>query len=49
MMLVQPVTDFHPFHAFRHQELDDIPLLHFHEKRHFFEIMRVISAGLVWQ
>jgi hypothetical protein len=31
-MSIQPVNDFHPFHAFLREELDDGPLLYFHAK-----------------
>jgi hypothetical protein len=31
-MLIQPINDFHAFYAFFHEELDDVPLLPFHEK-----------------
>jgi hypothetical protein len=44
-MFIQPVNDFHPFHAFLDEELDSVPLLHFHEKQHSFGIAPVIVAG----
>jgi hypothetical protein len=35
-MLIQSVTDFHPFHAFLQEELDSLPLVQFHENWHFW-------------
>jgi hypothetical protein len=47
IMAIQPINDFHPFHTFLHEELDNGPLIDFHETSHFFGIAQVISAGLV--
>jgi hypothetical protein len=46
-MSVQPVNDFHPFHAFLHEELDNGPMLYFHEKSHFLEWPG--NFGRAWQ
>jgi hypothetical protein len=32
IMLIQHVNDFHSFHVFVHEELDNVPLLHFRHK-----------------
>jgi hypothetical protein len=45
-MVIQPVNDFHPFHAFLNEELDNVALLHFHDKRHFFGMTGAILGGL---
>jgi hypothetical protein len=31
-MFIQSVNDFHPLHAFLHEEHDNVRLLHFHDK-----------------
>jgi hypothetical protein len=45
-MFILPLNDFHPFHAFLGQELDNTPLLHFHERWRVLGMALVISAGL---
>jgi hypothetical protein len=46
IVFIQSVNDFHAFHAFIHEELENVPLLHFHEMWHAFGMAPVISAGL---
>jgi hypothetical protein len=36
-MFIQSVNDFHPFYSILQEELDNLPLLHFHEKWHSLE------------
>jgi hypothetical protein len=42
-MYIQPVNNFH---AFLHEELDNIRPLHFHEKWHYFGIAWLFWPGL---
>jgi hypothetical protein len=35
-MFIQPVNDFRAFDAFLYKELNNVPLLHFDDKLHFF-------------
>jgi hypothetical protein len=46
IMFVQCVNDCHLSHVFSHEGLDDLPRLHFHEKRHIIGIFRVVLTGL---
>jgi hypothetical protein len=45
-MFFQPVNDFHSFHAFPHEEFDNVPLLHFHDKWRFCGMAPINLTGL---
>jgi hypothetical protein len=46
-MSIQPANDFQPVHTFPHEELDDAPLLHFHESDTLWNSPG--NAGGAWQ